>query len=566
MALSDWKFPDPVPFMQLKNGDVLKGGFRFSFQRDGNTWTNWTSGTLKTFLLADHINPNPQEYDQETYEFNIVELPNGYKLKFRYGINTSGSGGYGIFTRFYKEDGTTIPAGASIPFSGYNNSIGSSGFILPEALVLKVGFYTIYPSNPMPGYEPSSFGLWFALGEIGVMNLPEYNMVEQCNTWKPYDKLKAFTISTLLVMSDIDAVDNYIRSNGDPVPDDIHFIGEEPLPNDYDPSKPGGGDGNYDDNSDPVDFPDLPTGGALACGAIHAFHVSNITITQLFQKLWTTSIFDLATWQKLVSSPLDCIISLHALPVMPTEGSPRDIWFGNFNTELSSPIVASQYGAIDCGSLQINKFFGSAMDYSPYTKISIFLPFSGIHDLATEDVQGQLVHVKYNIDVLTGDCVINVKCGQSVLYKFTGNMKMQIPITSRDDNALGNTIKGTVGMIAGAIVGGAVGSGPGALAGAGISAAASVAAHKVTVSRSGEITGNTGMLDEFTPYLIIHRPQQSLAVNYNKFKGYPSNLTLTLGSCQGYTEVEHIHLQGIAGATDTELNLIETALKEGVII
>ena len=34
----------------------------------------------------------------------------------------------------------------------------------------------------------------------------------------------------------------------------------------------------------------------------------------------------------------------------------------------------------------------------------------------------------------------------------------------------------------------------------------------------------------------------------------------------GYTEVEYIHLIGISGATDTELNDIERLLKEGVII
>ena len=76
------------------------------------------------------------------------------------------------------------------------------------------------------------------------------------------------------------------------------------------------------------------------------------------------------------------------------------------------------------------------MDYSEYTRIQIYLPFSGIHDLAPEDVQGSDLEVKYNIDVLTGDCVINVKCGQSVLYKFTGNMKLTIPITARDSTAL----------------------------------------------------------------------------------------------------------------------------------
>lgn len=562
MALADWKFPDPVPFIEFYNADIMRGGYTFGFRRDSNSWRNWTSKTVKTFIIADHMIEPTAPYNQETEWFEILHFPNGYKTFTR----VLSQENYHFWEYELRDpQGNRVTTGVD-GMSGYTGSISQAGGILFNNYEIKVAVYTGYPNEPMTGYEPTGLIIEAFLGTIGYMNLPENGTVEQCITFNQWDNLKARHIREILSISDIAVANNWVATHGNPMPEGSHFIGEEPLPNDYDPSRPGGGDGNYSDNSDPIDFPGLPTGGALACGAIHAFHVNTNIITQLFQKLWSTSIFDMATWQKLVSSPLDCIISLHALPIGPTEGNNRDIWFGNFNSELSAPIVANQYVTVDAGYLDLVKFFGSAMDYSPYTKVSIYLPFSGIHDLATEDVQGSRIHVKYNIDVLTGDCVINVKCGQSVLYKFVGNMKMQIPITSRDDTALGNTIKGSVGMIAGAILGGAVGNAPGAIAGATLSAAASVAAHKVTVSRSGELTGNTGILDEFVPYLIIHRPQQSLAVNYNKFKGYPSNLTLTLGSCQGYTEVEHIHLTGITGATDTELEMIENQLKEGVII
>lgn len=567
--LSDFKFPDPVPYMQFRNGEIMRGGFTFGFRRDSNSWRNWTSKTVKTFHVADYIIPpapagQTGDYMQTDW-FEVFRLPNNYRMMVRIQMDDAANYKH-LLWELRDENDVSIGASTITAFSNYHGSQNQAGKLVINNHVIKIAVYTGYPNEPMTGYEPTSFGITLFWGAEGLLNLPENGTVEQCITFNQWDQLKPIFVQNIFSITDLQAADTYINEHGDTVPEGIHFIGEEDLPQDYDPSTPGGGDGSYEDNSDPIDFPGLPTGGALASGAIHAFHVNPNILTQMFQKLWSTSVFDMATWQKLVSSPLDCIISLHALPVMPVEGGDRDIWFGNFNTGLSTKIVASQYVTVDCGYLDIVKFFGSAMDFSPYTKMSIYLPFSGIHDLATEDVQGQRIHVKYNIDVLTGDCTINVKCGQSVLYKFAGNMKMQIPITARDDNALGNTIKGTVGMLAGALVGGAVGSGPGAIAGAGISAAASVAAHKVTVSRSGELTGNTGMLDEFVPYLIIHRPQQSLAINYNKFKGYPSNLTLTLGSCIGYTEVEHIHLEGINGATDSELEEIERLLKSGVLI
>lgn len=332
-------------------------------------------------------------------------------------------------------------------------------------------------------------------------------------------------------------------------------------PQENDPSGPGGGDGNYDTSSDPIDFPALPTGGALSSGAIKAFYVTATTMTALFNKLWSTSIFDINNFQKLLEAPLDSLIELEAIPLIPTMGENGAIKLGNFDTELTAPVITNQYVTIDCGSKQVKRFWGSALDYEPYTKIEIYLPFIGIRTLHADDIMNTTIHIKYNIDIFTGNLTAQIKCGQSVLYKFTGNCKATIPVSARVNEMMQNMVRGLSHIAAGGIMGGLAGAGTAA-----ISAAVNVAFSKTQVSRSGEISGVTGILDDFVPYLIIHRPVQSLAKTFKNNKGYPCNISANLGSLSGYTEVEYVHLTGISGATDTELQEIEDLLKRGVII
>lgn len=339
-----------------------------------------------------------------------------------------------------------------------------------------------------------------------------------------------------------------------------------------DPSQPGGGDGDYKPTqnkkpggyvpgSDPIDFPTNPTGGPISSGAIKSFVVSPAIMTAVFNKLWSTSIFDIDTFQKLVEAPLDSLIDLECIPVTPSTSGQGNIKLGNFDTEQSAPIVSNQYVTIDCGSVNVKSFWGSALDTEPYTKCSIYLPFVGIRSIHTDDIMNSTVHVKYNIDILTGNLTAQIKCGQSVLYKYPGNCKATVPVTSRVNDAMLSMVKGLGGIAAGGIMGGLAGAGTAA-----ISAAVNVAFSKTHVNRSGDISGSTGLLDDFVPYLIIHRPVQSLAKTFKNNKGYPCNMSSVLSSLSGYTEVEYIHLTGISGATDTELQEIENLLKEGVII
>lgn len=362
-------------------------------------------------------------------------------------------------------------------------------------------------------------------------------------------------------ITNLNTMNTGMKSLGDGTDKDTIRTETNPDPED-DPSGPGGGGGSYDPTSDPIDFPDLPTGGALTSGMIKGFVIGASGLAALQNKLWDMSFFDIATqFQKLVNQPLDCLISLHALPVLPTTGNSEEIKLGSFPTSVNAVRITNQYVIVDCGSLTCPEYYGSALDYSPYTRCEIFLPFIGLRNLEIDDISKATIAVKYYVDVLTGSCIAYVKCGQSVLYTFTGSCIQNIPATSQTSDLLHNTISAVGPMATGLVTGNPASAAAGAIAGA-----VNTASSKNHVSRSGDLAGSAGIMGEYVPYLIFHRPKQSLAKNYNKFKGYPTNITYTLSSLSGYTEVEHIHLTGISGATDAELNEIERLLKEGVII
>lgn len=347
---------------------------------------------------------------------------------------------------------------------------------------------------------------------------------------------------------------------------------------DFDPSGQGGGDGDYtggvggsaggyDKKSDPIDFPPLPTGGALATGSIRGFLVSTTIIQQVFNKLWSTSIFDPDNWQKLLEAPLDALVSLQVIPCTPSNDGGSGavpIRLGDFDCEVTAPVITNQYLYVDAGTITVKPYWGSALDFSPYTKISIYLPFIGIRDLRPEDVVSLPLHVKYTIDVLTGDLVAHIKCGMSVLYKFNGNCRGNIPVSSKTFEGLANMYKGMAMTGGAAALAGSMAN-PAIAMASFLMSATNVAMSKTYINRSGNLAGVAGLIDDFNCYLIIHRPVQSLADRFKTFKGYPSNITATLSSLKGYTEIEHINLS-VPGATDEELVEIERLLKEGVII
>ena len=336
-----------------------------------------------------------------------------------------------------------------------------------------------------------------------------------------------------------------------------------PLLPSEDTSEPGGGDHadpDYNPFSDPVDFPGLPSGGsAIASGFIRVYNPTSGQLQALASKLWGNDFIN--TIHKIMNDPMEAMISLHSVPFQIVGGSNANIEVGNFDTEVSAKTVTTQYYTLNCGNISLPEHWASALDYSPYTTVDIFIPFVGVRPLQIDDVMGRVLNLKYNIDVLTGCAIAMLKCGDSVLYTYNTQVHTEIPYTMSSYGRLVQSIIGVAGTAIGATAGGA-----GALIGASIGGALGTAMAKHSdISRGGSLGGAVGVMGDFTPYLIIHRPIQSLASDFANKRGYPSNISATLSSVSGYTVVDKIHLTGI-DCTDTERDEIHALLKEGVII
>lgn len=347
-------------------------------------------------------------------------------------------------------------------------------------------------------------------------------------------------------------------------------------------STTGGGGGTFDGSSDPVAVPSLPSVGATNTGFISLFVPTQSQLKQVADYLWSPAL-DLATFKKIFENPMDCILGLSVVPVtVPTSGSAA-ITVGN--VELSGiylPLASQQYVEIDCGSIPFtDKFFGSYLDQDPYTKMALFVPYSGVHSVKSDDIMGKTVNLKYHIDILTGSLVAFLTCGDSVLYEFNGACASNIPVNSMNyASTIENAIRIAVNIGTTVATAGASAPLSGANAatreaartfGTAVNMAGSTAegilSLKPNIDRAGSLGGTTGLMGNQTPYFIITRPRLCKPANQNTFKGYPSFIQVTISDLigEGYTEFDTVVLAGLY-LTDGEKEELKQILESGVYL
>lgn len=293
-----------------------------------------------------------------------------------------------------------------------------------------------------------------------------------------------------------------------------------------------------------------PVGKASSLWSIY-----NPTLEQVNQFgswLWSSDFVE--QLKKLFSDPMQAIIGLHKVysPVQTTgQGT---IKCGYLDSGVPSKLVSEQYVTVDCGSVDMQEYFGNVFDYPPYTEVSIYLPFIGIRQLDPSDVMRSTISVKYHIDVLTGACLaeVNVQRDASggTLYTFSGDAAVRYPVSSGSYMGI---VSGLIG-VATSIVSGNL-----------LPALGGATRLHTNVDRSGSFTGNSGAMGSKVPYIIISRPQTAMADKFETLSGYPSNTYTQLSACKGFTQVKYCHVENLS-ATETEKNEIERLLKEGVIL
>lgn len=348
----------------------------------------------------------------------------------------------------------------------------------------------------------------------------------------------------------------------------------EPVP-DPDPAEeidPSSG-GSSPDNIFPIGvFPTIiPTSGS---GLIHVYNPTAGEMTSFGKWLWVTYADN--DIQKLWNNPFDGVISAHELYARPSVDGRDNIRSGFLTCPTTANLVRVRYNQINCGSVVIPEWYSNYLDYSPYTKASVYLPFIGIVELDSDDIIGHGINITYTVDSYNGSCIAQITVAKqgynNTVYQFSGNCSVELPLAGGSQAAIRAGLISAAATGITSVIGGVAslltGNIPGAIGGIahGVGSAISTAvSQKSTVQHSGSFGASYGAMGIKKPYLIIRRPIQKQVINYNEDYGFPAHKRVLIGSCSGYLRAKEVHVVSPT-ATDEEKAMIENLLKQGVFV
>ena len=195
---------------------------------------------------------------------------------------------------------------------------------------------------------------------------------------------------------------------------------------------------------------------------------------------------------------------------------------GRYDFGEQAPYVKEHTIVVDCGSVEIPEQYHSLLDYSPFSRLTIYLPFVGFQELDDKLVVGHTLKVQYTVDVLSGRCLA------------------QLYVDSIDLKSCFAEYGGTI------------------------------AADEIFGTDNGynyygayELM-TTLQLGELSCYVLIHTkmPLEGDIVNY---KGLPTNEIVKVGDVAGFVKYSSIHVDGMT-ATDSEKSEIESLLMSGIFV
>ena len=348
----------------------------------------------------------------------------------------------------------------------------------------------------------------------------------------------------------------------------------------------------FNHSSDIISIPDMPAVSTSSVGFIHLYKVDRSSLATLSQYLFPdimTELQNIIAQLPVALSDLpnvlvpmlrafasifayrdsvQYIIDLHAIPVPPSVSGSDYIKVGALSTDITAPVITSDYVDIDCGALSISEQFQNFLDYMVACKL--FLPFIGFIDIKPELWNGGTIGVKYRFNVIDGSfmCYVSSTSGKSnltntVIGQYGGSACLHLPMVAAEYGAIiGGIVQGAMAVDK---VSGAGSASQMASAEAGLASALMNFNANPPMQQSNGYNASAGFMGGRTPYLMIEYPVPQLSAKYRHEKGLPLNVSMPLNKIHGYTEIDaNIDLSGINAPVDI-IDEIRSALSSGTI-
>ena len=325
------------------------------------------------------------------------------------------------------------------------------------------------------------------------------------------------------------------------------------------------------------------------------YWLSAADLRQFINWFWTdaTDIASLGDlWDKiqgLYENLSQSIINIRYMPIMSswlgTLGTDTKIIVGMIEKEHAVNIIPKSSTPIrDIGSYTIKpKFKDSFCNYSPYSSISIYLPFHGMVELDNDLIMGHKIYIRCAYDILSGTIQYFIHRDSkegSLIYSTVAKMAVDIPITLQTKTDRDSAIFQNVGSVVGGLVG----------AGASLAGGSPIGLTMGLANMSGfqpssaplRVTGNISESGAFYAptkcAIYIKRPAYNRPDLYKSRVGVPCNESYKLSECSGFTTCykPRINFSGVEYTennttvtikpTHSEIEMIYDYLEKGVII
>ena len=204
---------------------------------------------------------------------------------------------------------------------------------------------------------------------------------------------------------------------------------------------------------------------------------------------------------------------------IPIEGY-KELKASRYDFGVTAPYTKSYNLDIDCGSIQIAETFNSVLDYAPFSRLTIFLPFIGFQELDVSMVMNNTLHVVYTVDVLSGRCLaklfVTIGENESCIAEYGGTIASDEVFSNGDQYSGGYELMTSM------------------------------------------------QLGELTTFVLVNT-KVPLDNGSSNLDGLPVEEVKRVGDCTGYVKYSFINASGCSG-TDAEKTEIENLLKSGINI
>ena len=290
------------------------------------------------------------------------------------------------------------------------------------------------------------------------------------------------------------------------------------------------------------------------------------------------------------ASPFEAICGLTWFPfdlnTVATAQPQPWIYFGSYKHQpaglsINKIINMNATGYINAGSVYIGPLFNSYRDFEPYCQLSVFLPYSGWHELDIAKYYKKTVNIRYYVDIFTNTFACALVIDNQICDIFNGNIGVTLPICgsnlSEYANSMLRSVLGTVGGTAGGALSGAMLGGgiPGAVIGATVGGFAGLAKGTFEMAQKGQPKDHlqvkgafSGASSSYMPqYVIFRYDVHDLIVpdNLTALQGRPSSAGGKIGSFAGYLQCDTIKLN-TGRMTDAEINETIALLRQGIFV